>query len=158
MRRFLIIFPAIFVLVQISLTIADKAIWPFSNYSMFNRIPPKKGARPFLVLRLSDGTTETVSTHETLPIEFFKTFSVYKRIFQQSSEDKKEVFADWLIKTMNEEKWGYGDEVHKLYNPPAGVIVRGFELQLMNYDFSEWSNTKKVLISPGSIIYQTRSP
>lgn len=156
MRRILILLSFIFVLTQLTLTVLDRAIWPFSNYSMFNRIPPKKGARPSLVLRHSDGTLRTISTYETIPIEFFKTYAVYQRIFQQSSEDKKDTFAGWLLKTMNENQWGAGDEVHRLYNPPAGVKVTGFDLQLINYDFTDWATKKEISTSPGRIIYSTR--
>lgn len=151
MKALLTLFTVSFLVIQLSLTMLNKHIWPFCAYSMFNRVPSEVMVRPKLDLILNNNKMVTVDVHETLPLEFFRAMGIYYTVYDELNELRKKQFSKLILKTLNESSWNGFDEVYKSYRAPGGKKVKGFSLVDYKIDFR--SRDREVRVYRGDVLY-----
>ena len=152
MKTLLTFLTVVFLVIQLSLTILNKHVWPFCAYSMFNRVPSEVMIRPKLDLILNDGEVVTIDVHETLPLEFFRAMGIYYTVYDELSDLKRKQFSELVLNTLNEKSWNGFDEVYKSYSKPRGKIIKGFSLIDYKIDFR--SRDKGVMVYKGDMLYR----
>jgi hypothetical protein len=135
---------------QIAATLLNQNVWPVSSFNVFSRTP--KEIWVLKAILIDDQEREiAVDPGQTLPIEFFKARSVYRRVFLSNMpQTDKDQFVARLLKRIQDGGWRSFDETLASVDKRHAMHLRVEAWQL---NPSELESNHKFAITKRLILY-----
>ena len=125
------------IFLQFAHTIFNTNQWPFAAHNMFCELEPLQKEILRVVLIDGKGIRQVVHPGRTIPIEYFRTQSLFRNVYQNSlDEERKRAFSKIVLERLNSRPWYIFDEMMLPARPSEGSVFIGMNIILQQVDFS----------------------
>lgn len=131
--------------IQIFHTIVNKVTWPFCSHNFYYHRSDL--LKPVFRIGLIDdeGDVRVVDCRETLPIEGYRSGSIYREVFVTNTDpERKRAFAELVLARLNAGGWLSFDERLAPVLPKEGRTFVGLTVERHTLDTREFGETGKL--------------